>query len=359
MGCNHTTPAWRCINYLDRKGNVLKPKEGKVKPNFFIKEDPCYNNEELFYKLNPREKGYEYLHIPCGKCKECRLNKSRDWANRCMQEMKQWDHNYFLTLTYDNEYLPTTMGVDVETGEVVEWGTLRFSDLTKFMKDLRRYYKYHFNHDNIREFACGEYGDKMGRPHFHPILFNLPIKDLEPHHRNKLGNMIYTSNTISKIWKKGIVGICEANWETACYTARYVMKKQKGITKGLVWFPGEKRLIAGLEPEGIRPSRKPGIGANYYKDNKDWMYENDEMFVKTKNGVQTVKPCSYYDRCFDMENPEEMKAIKERRRRNLEIAKKMKLLKTDLTEQEYDNMLEENKNIKIRRLKRGFEKGCG
>lgn len=356
MGCNHTIPAWRCINVLNRRGDVIKKKFGKVKPIFFKKNEPCYNNEELFYKINPKEKGYEYLHLPCGKCKECRLNKARDWANRCMQEMKLSKDNSFITLTYDNENLPRKKAIDVETGEIVEWETLRFKDYTKFMKDLRRYYKYHFNIDNIRDFACGEYGEKRGRPHYHIIMYNCPIIDLKPDHKNKLGNTIYTSKIIEKIWKKGRVGIAEANWETACYTARYVMKKQKGETRGLVWFNDVKKFIKGIEPEDIRTSRRPGIGYNYYIKMKEKMYETDEMFIKNKNGVQSIKPCSYYDRLYDLENPDEMKEIKERRKTALEIAKKMKLLRTDKSEEEYNADAEESKNLQIKRLRRGYEK---
>ena len=39
------------------------------------------------------------LEIPCGQCFECRLERSRQWATRCMLESQYHDQNWFLTLT--------------------------------------------------------------------------------------------------------------------------------------------------------------------------------------------------------------------------------------------------------------------
>lgn len=40
--------------------------------------------------------------LPCGQCTSCRLNYSRNWAIRCSLEAAEHEHNYFVTLTYDN-----------------------------------------------------------------------------------------------------------------------------------------------------------------------------------------------------------------------------------------------------------------
>ena len=51
--------------------------------------------------------GYSDLEvkIPCGQCIGCRLEKSRQWAIRCIHEASLYDRNCFITLTFDDEHL--------------------------------------------------------------------------------------------------------------------------------------------------------------------------------------------------------------------------------------------------------------
>ena len=46
------------------------------------------------------------MTIPCGQCIGCRLEKARQWAIRCVHESKMWEHNSFVTLTYNDFNLP-------------------------------------------------------------------------------------------------------------------------------------------------------------------------------------------------------------------------------------------------------------
>ena len=46
------------------------------------------------------------LTIPCGRCIGCRLERSRQWAMRCVHEAEMHDENVFVTLTYDDDHLP-------------------------------------------------------------------------------------------------------------------------------------------------------------------------------------------------------------------------------------------------------------
>ena len=88
----------------------------------------------------------KYIVLPCGQCMACRLNKSRDWATRCVLEAKMHKDNCFVTLTYDDAHLPSDYG-------------LQKDDLTKFFKRLR------FNTGaKIRYYAAGEYGELYNRP---------------------------------------------------------------------------------------------------------------------------------------------------------------------------------------------------
>ena len=119
-----------------------------------------------------------------------------------MLEAKNYKNNYFVTLTYSEENVPTIAYTDIskkDNYEYCEELTLCKKDFQNFMKRLRFHYKDKYNWDNIRFFACGEYGEQTGRPHYHTIIFNLPINDLKPYFINELHQQIYTSETLSKI----------------------------------------------------------------------------------------------------------------------------------------------------------------
>lgn len=301
----------------------------------------------------------DWLPIPCGQCIGCRLDYSRTWADRCILEAKEHTCNAFLTLTYDNENLPPLKPcVDVETGEMFIWPSLVPDDLTKFMKDLRRYYEHHYNHDNIRFYACGEYGDEGGRPHFHILLFNCPIPDKVYWFTNHENEKIYISESISKIWKKGIITVGEVTWNSAAYVARYVMKKQKGDTSGFVKLPGHE-LVEGIEPEFTRMSRKPGIARKYYDEHKHEFYKTDEIVISVRGTPRTIKPPRYYDKLYDIEciDPFIMQDIKSRRADNAKMSIKDQLNNTDLTQEEYLAVKERNKIAQVERLRRGLK--CG
>lgn len=295
------------------------------------------------------QKPLEVIEVPCQKCIGCRLDYSRQWADRCMLEAKQYpkNNNWMVTLTYDPEHITMRPGANRETGELELVGTLVPEDLTKFMKDLRRYYKYHHNHENIRFYACGEYGPQTYRPHYHLIIFNMPLRqeELKYFFSNKEGDKIYLCEKIEKIWGKGQITVGEVTWNSAAYVARYVMKKQKG--------KGSKRYyqLLNIEPEFVRMSRKPGIAYKYFEENKEKIYEADEIIINNKKGeAKIIKPCKYYDRLYDLDSPEAMKAIKERRKELAEISEKNRLSKTDLDKETYLSLCEQNKIAQINKL---------
>lgn len=153
--------------------------------------------------------GSTFMQVPCGQCVNCRLNHSREWAIRCTHEAQMWDQNCFITLTYNDENLP-------------EGGTLVRKHLTDFFKRLRK----HFTGRTIRYFACGEYGSKLQRPHYHVILFNLDFEDKRLY---KHGDFpLYNSDTLSRLWPMGFSVLAGFSFESAAYTARYCVKKITG-----------------------------------------------------------------------------------------------------------------------------------
>lgn len=267
------------------------------------------NDQETLsdWKTSLKTQGYikSVKMIPCGQCVSCRLNKARDWANRIMMECQDFKYNYFVTLTYADEYLPIKKTINTETGEVITGATLKKEDLTKFNHDLRQYWERKFNHSGIRYYSCGEYGEQNLRPHYHCIIFNLPyLDDLVIYKKTELGDTLYTSETLSKIWKKGYVIVGEVTYESASYVARYVMKKRWGKDADAYY-----ESLAKI-PEFTTMSRMPGIGRNYYEANKETIYQTDEIFVKTKKGSVRLKPSAYFDRLYEQDEPEKYKKIK-------------------------------------------------
>jgi hypothetical protein len=295
--------------------------------------------------------GGRLIQLPCGQCTECRLARSREWATRCMLESKEHKQNYFITLTYDEEHLPKGQAIETTTGEIYEVGTLNDKDMQEFWKRLRITWKRKYNIENIRYYYCGEYGETYGRPHYHAICFGLPIYDLKTDHKSKKGNMNYISKEIEKIWGKGRVAIGTVTWDSCAYTARYIMKKQTG--KG----NEEYYKILGVKPEFVRMSRRPGIGKNYYENNKDSIYDIDGIYISTKKGVQKIKPSKYYDKLYDIDNHERLENIKEARKATAELTEQQITRSTDMTAREIRETKEQSKKIAQRTLKRNYEIG--
>lgn len=71
---------------------------------------PCDNQQELLENTKKFNANYKKTVIPCRKCIGCRIDYSRDWANRgYLESKKSPNSNYFVTLTYDDEHLPKKM----------------------------------------------------------------------------------------------------------------------------------------------------------------------------------------------------------------------------------------------------------
>lgn len=161
------------------------------------------------------------IWIPCGRCIGCRLDKSREWALRCMMELKKTPEGLasFITLTYNEECVPINYYPDPETGEALRSLTLRLEDLQKFWKRLRRSLK----NKKIRYFACGEYGSETWRPHYHAIVFGYKPDDLVKTQQNDT-NAYFSSKSLQKLWPYGNVIVANVNFDTCAYVARYTAK---------------------------------------------------------------------------------------------------------------------------------------
>lgn len=300
----------------------------------------------------------DWIEIPCGKCTGCRLDYSRQWAYRCMLELEYHDESHFVTLTYNDNHVPYSAYGDPESGEAIDALTLQKRDLQLFMKRLRK----SFSDDRIRFYACGEYGSTTFRPHYHGILFGLHLDDLVPCGCSPAGFPYYTSEKLQRVWSIyhpatksrsawydpiGFVSVGDVTVESCAYVARYIMKKQKGDDAVFYDFHN-------IEPEFTLMSRKPGIGRQWYDDHPD-LYDFEYINLKTDKGGLKFRPPRYYDKLFDVDDPERMKQIKEIRKRAAENASAAKLRKTTLSYSELLCIEERKKQETIKKLKRCIE----
>lgn len=223
------------------------------------------------------------LSIPCGKCVGCRHDYARQWAIRCMHEKQLYHESSFITLTYADEHLPADM-------------SLRKRDLQLFMKRLRK----HDGDTGIRFYACGEYGDANGRPHYHILLFNRDFMDKKFLKNSGSGEPLFRSKTLSELWPDGDHYIGTVSAKSCAYVARYVLKKV-----------GAEAITDGREPEFTCMSRRPGIGAKWFEKYHKGVYDWDTVVF----GSYETRPPRYYDARFDAEEPERMQILKRRRKR--------------------------------------------
>lgn len=246
--------------------------------------------------------GYKDLpiEIPCGQCIGCRLDKSREWAVRCVHESQTHEENCFITLTYSDENLP-------------QYSNLSKRHLQLFFKKLRK----KISPKKIRYFACGEYGEDLDRPHYHLCLFGHDFDDKQLWSiRNNV--RLYRSETLENIWQMGHSTIGDVTFESAAYIARYCTKKITGEPKEEHYeiinsITGE--IHGSKNPEFSLMSRRPGIGYLWFKKYQSDCFPKD--FI-TLNGIKHPIPRYYYEK---FENEKSKKNIKSKRRRKKEINK--------------------------------------
>lgn len=280
--------------------------------------------------------------LPCGQCLECRTRYAAQWADRIVLEARYHEQSFFITLTYDEEHVPTVVDDNGNTNL-----TLVPKDLQDFIKRFRRQQQYY--HDNqVRFYGVGEYGHLHHRPHYHVIVFGAVLDDLRPMGKSKVGTPLHTSETIEKLWSRGRVEVEPLSWESACYTARYTVKK---LGKAETDF----YKILGIVPEFTRMSLKPAIGARYLEDNMERIYKSDEILIPTTESVRHSKPPHYYDEKYDLFFPEQMASIKENRKDVAKEALKLKLDRfsgsyLELLENEHQKFINNKPNVKRRNL---------
>lgn len=202
------------------------------------------------------------------------------WALRIKHETRSHSHNTFLTLTYDDDHLPVG---------------LQKHHLQKFWKRLRKHSDY--AHTTVKYFACGEYGDRTKRPHYHAAVFNFGL----PADSKQWDTENATSETINNIWGMGLVTLSELNTARMAYVAGYVLKKA-GYKKQI--------YIDGETGEQLQPpfrDMSKGIG-------KSWLtaYGNDLRMGYVQHDQRKLPIPRYYKDRLKKDDPFLANWIKER-----------------------------------------------
>lgn len=153
------------------------------------------------------------------------MSRAREWAVRCVYELKFHDVACAVTLTYDEAHVPPT---------------LVKAHLSGFVKRLRA----RLAPAKFRFFASGEYGEANGRPHYHAILFGVP-----------------RDAPIQACWSFGYAKVDPVTDRYVSYIAGYAAKKIAGPDV----FGERIDMTTGEVYEVCQPfllmSRRPGIGA--------------------------------------------------------------------------------------------------
>lgn len=158
----------------------------------------------------------DWLYVPCRECDACRINSANQKVIQLSNDIKKYKKSWFVTLDYDNFSVPFILkgmnsimryGVYDRKQASVEWkhldfpliidtfdddiskvkvkylrnhsvkdavGILYYKDIQNFFKRFRKNINKDYGKTTIRfkQFTCGEYGSKSGRPHFHIIFYS-------------------------------------------------------------------------------------------------------------------------------------------------------------------------------------------
>lgn len=326
--------------------------------------------------------------IPCGKCMECRLAYSRQWADRMMLELVEQKKAIFLTLTYDDNHIhPATFKPVVYQGflprcknEVLqddgyfvpEFSSLDKRDAQLFIKRLRK----HFEPLKLRYYLAGEYGDRTLRPHMHMILYGIGLEDFKicdrgekcrtcsvseekyrvcrksmiayPCGKNELGDCYYSSPLLEKIWKNGFVLFSDVSWKTCAYVARYVTKKVGGDL-------AESYMVRNCIPEFSLQSRNPGIGRAYFDSHPD-VLDFSNIHLSTPDGGLKMNIPKYFlrlaDESEDLTKWYKCYKLKEKNSQVALDASDIRRSQTTLCESDYLKMKEHSKKDSVKQLMR-------
>lgn len=233
----------------------------------------CRNPEEFLDVYS--DPCIKHMLLPCGNCDWCKQNKQNEWTFRIIAESMYHNDNCFLTLTYDNAHLPCNMyGLP----------TLVKRDVQLFMKRLRKAYPENY----IKYYACGEYGSKGNRPHYHLIIFGWKPTDLKVLEKwtFKKPYLTYVSDSLKELWPNGYHVVGDFTPDTAHYVSKYVSKPSSFYDSSRIQKPF--RLVSTV----------PALGTAFFMD----YYRSIFAVGKCKLGSKDYPiPAYFKKRCKELD----------------------------------------------------------
>lgn len=220
----------------------------------------------------------DYIQVDCQRCNFCLANFRDDWAFRMTEQQKISHTSHFITLTYDQQYVPRVWDKNDKM-----YLTLRKEDLYRFLKQMKRdqdrHLKKHKDEWRIKYFAVGEYGSEefTTRPHYHLITFNT-----HPETITRIQN--------GAVWGKGIVDASVVETGGApTYCTKYLIDRKPFDEED----PREPVFRTMSRGQG------KGIGYSYLEKNRDWHRAEDEYYpdnfrmYRVENGYMKRLPRYY------------------------------------------------------------------
>lgn len=153
----------------------------------------------------------------------CLHRRQQEWVSRLTEELRQHDNNYFITLTYSDEYVPAD-----------ENGLMCFDNrrIIKLNRDLRKRFQVgRFRNpaahvlsgspeylplpqdQKIKYYLTSEYcPNGTHRPHYHAVYYNLGVD-------------LYTAELLFRsLWPDGFITVYPAYESAAGYISKYLCK---------------------------------------------------------------------------------------------------------------------------------------
>lgn len=220
----------------------------------------------ITYTQRNWDKSQPAFAFECRKCLPCRLNNAREKAIRAWHQSKITP-GIFLTLTYDDDHL--------------ESPRLIYAHWQGFIRALREKIG-HEPDKRIKTMVTGEYGEQLKRPHWHALIFNWRPTDEIYRRTTERGDRVYTSETLSNVWGRGLAEYGELTLDSANYTCRYAAKK----------------LVHGKDQDHDyhpihKTSSRRAIGRDWIE--KYWKHTFQNGFVVLPNGSKAKIPRYYVD----------------------------------------------------------------
>jgi len=208
------------------------------------------------------------IPVPCGKCPPCKIRHVNEWVFRVMWEE---EHNsissHFITLTYDTLHVPISANGFL---------TLRKKDLQNFFKRLRK----NTGIQGIKYYACGEYGTKTSRPHYHAIIFNCP----DP--------AAYADAWSLDGTQLGGVDVGNVSADSIAYCLKYIDKDS---------FRAKRYRHQRDDREREFPLMSQGLGKSYVENKSIVGYHKADLsrnFVTNKAGYRVSMPRYYRQKIY-------------------------------------------------------------